>query len=75
MDDILIYSKTEDEHIRQVQIVLNILREHKLLAKLSKCAFFAPQVEYLGHIVSAHLNKHARRVLIVTIHIDCANTQ
>jgi hypothetical protein len=54
MDDILIYSKTEDKHICHVQIVLNILREHKLLAKLSKCAFFAPQAEYLGHIVSAH---------------------
>ncbi len=54
MDDILIYSKTEDEHIWHVQTVLNILRENKLLAKMSKCAFFAPQVEYLGHIVSTH---------------------
>jgi hypothetical protein len=51
MDDILIYSKTEDEHICHVQIVLNILSE---LAKMSKCAFFAQQVEYLSLIVSAH---------------------
>ena len=54
MDDILIYSKTEEEHIQHVKKVLDVLREHKLLAKMSKCEFFASQVEYLGHVVSAH---------------------
>ena len=54
MDDILIYSKTEADHVEHIKKVLDILRENKLLAKLSKCEFFAPQVEYLGHIVSAH---------------------
>jgi hypothetical protein len=54
MDDILIYSNTEEEHIIHVRKVLDILRANKLLAKMSKCDFFAPQVEYLGHIVSAH---------------------
>ena len=57
MDDILIYSATEHEHVEHVQKVLDVLKHNQLLAKLSKCAFFAPQVEYLGHIVSALATK------------------
>ncbi|WVZ63920.1 hypothetical protein U9M48_013512 [Paspalum notatum var. saurae] len=49
IDDILIYSKTEEEHLR---LVLQKLREHKLYAKLSKCEFWLDQVPFLGHIVS-----------------------
>jgi hypothetical protein len=52
-DDILIYSKSEQEHLQHLQLVLQRLRENKLFAKQSKCAFLAPQVEYLGHIISA----------------------
>jgi hypothetical protein len=52
-DDILIYSKSEQEHLRHLKLVLQRLREHKLFAKQSKCVFAAPQVEYLGHIISA----------------------
>ena len=51
-DDILIYSKTLEDHIRHLRIVLQILREQQLYAKMSKCVFAAPQVEYLGHIIS-----------------------
>ena len=51
-DDILIYSKNEEEHEKHVREVLSILREHQLYAKMSKCTFFAKKVEYLGFIVS-----------------------
>jgi hypothetical protein len=51
-DDILIYSKSHEEHMEHLQIVLNIFRMHDLKAKLSKCHFEQPQIEYLGHIIS-----------------------
>ena len=51
-DDILIYSKNEEDHEKHVREVLSILREHQLYAKMSKCTFFAKKVEYLGFIVS-----------------------
>jgi hypothetical protein len=40
LDDILIYSKTEEEHEKHLRMVLQVLREHKLYAKLSKCIFY-----------------------------------
>ncbi|WVZ70314.1 hypothetical protein U9M48_018989 [Paspalum notatum var. saurae] len=52
IDDILIYSKTEEEHEAHLRLVLQKLREHKLYAKLSKCEFWLDQVPFLGHIVS-----------------------
>ncbi|WVZ80736.1 hypothetical protein U9M48_028192 [Paspalum notatum var. saurae] len=52
IDDILIYSKTEEEHEEHLRLVLQKLREHKLYAKLSKCEFWIDQVPFLGHIVS-----------------------
>ena len=53
IDDILIYSKNEEEHQRHLEIVLQRLREHKLYGKLSKCAFYQKEIQYLGHIISA----------------------
>ena len=52
MDDILVYSKTEQEHVEHLRLVLQILREKKLYAKLSKCEFWMKQVKFLGHVVS-----------------------
>ncbi|WVZ80919.1 hypothetical protein U9M48_028353, partial [Paspalum notatum var. saurae] len=52
VDDILIYSKTEEEHEEHLRLVLQKLRDHKLYAKLSKCEFWLDQVPFLGHIVS-----------------------
>ncbi|WVZ89047.1 hypothetical protein U9M48_035506 [Paspalum notatum var. saurae] len=52
IDDILIYSKAEEEHEEHLRLVLQKLREHKLYAKLSKCEFWLDQVPFLGHIVS-----------------------
>jgi hypothetical protein len=53
IDDILIYSKNEEEHVRHLQIVLTCLREHQLYAKFSKCAFWLEEIQFLGHVLSA----------------------
>ena len=44
IDDILIYSKTEEEHKEHLKIVLQKLREHQLFAKFSKCDFFKDKI-------------------------------
>ena len=53
LDDILVYSKGLGDHIHHVRQTLEVLRQNKLYAKVSKCAFFQSSVEYLGHVVSA----------------------
>jgi hypothetical protein len=52
VDDILIYSKSKEEHAIHLQIVLTRLQEHKLYAKFSKCEFWLDRVPFLGHILS-----------------------
>ena len=52
IDDILIFSKNEEEHAEHLRIVLHHLREHKLYAKFSKCDFWLKEVQFLGHIIS-----------------------
>jgi transposase InsO family protein len=54
LDDILIFSKTRQEHLADLEAVLKILQEHHLYANLSKCEFARQEVQYLGHIVNAH---------------------
>lgn len=51
-DDILIYSKSWEEHLHHLEIIFGLLREHQFFAKRSKCEFGTQQIEYLGHIVS-----------------------
>jgi hypothetical protein len=53
LDDILVFSRTEEEHEQHVRAVLRRLRERKLYAKLSKCEFFQKEVEFLGHRIGA----------------------
>ena len=53
VDDILIYSQSEREHEDHLRIVLQLLRDHQLYAKLSKCEFWLIEVRFLGHVVSA----------------------
>jgi hypothetical protein len=52
IDDILVYSRNEEEHEGHLRLVLQTLRDHKLYAKLSKCEFWLKQVAFLGHVVS-----------------------
>jgi len=52
IDDILVYSKDEEEHAAHLRLVLQKLREHKLYAKRSKCDFWLKEVSFLGHVVS-----------------------
>ena len=53
IDDILIYSKNEEEHAKHLRIVLTRLREHQLYAKFNKCAFWLEEIQFLGHVLSA----------------------
>ena len=53
VDDILIYSQSEEEHEDHLRIVLQALREHQLYSKFSKCEFWLTEVKFLGHVVSA----------------------
>ena len=53
VDNILIYSKSEEEHEDHLRIVLHALRNHRLYAKFSKCEFWLIEVRFLGHVVSA----------------------
>jgi hypothetical protein len=52
LDDILIYSKFEEEHEHHLRLVLQVLREHQLYAKLSTCSFYKKKIHCLGHIIS-----------------------
>jgi hypothetical protein len=52
IDDILVYSRSEEEHEGHIRLVLQKLRDHKLYAKLSKCEFWLKQVAFIGHVVS-----------------------
>ena len=53
IDDILIYSKNDEEHAEHLKLVLGKLREHQLYAKFSKCEFWLKEVAFLGHVLSA----------------------
>jgi hypothetical protein len=52
IDDILVYSMNEEEHVGHLHVVLQRLREHHLYAKLSKCDFWLKEIKFLGHTIS-----------------------
>ena len=54
LDDILIYSRTWEEHLLHIQQVLNSLRQHQLYANLEKCSFGMDRIQYLGYIVDSN---------------------
>ncbi|XP_071905688.1 uncharacterized protein [Coffea arabica] len=52
IDDILVYSKTREEHEQHLTLVLLTLRDHRLYAKFSKCEFWLEKISFLGHVIS-----------------------
>ncbi|GKC77788.1 putative nucleotidyltransferase, ribonuclease H [Tanacetum coccineum] len=52
IDDILIYSKTQEEHVEHLRLVLELLKKEKLYAKFSKCEFWLREVQFLGHVIN-----------------------
>lgn len=66
LDDILIYSKSRAQHVRDVREVLTRLRKFALYSSLKKCEFFTTEVEFLSFIVStASVSMDPRRVDVV----------
>ncbi|GKC75277.1 putative nucleotidyltransferase, ribonuclease H, partial [Tanacetum coccineum] len=54
IDDILIYSKTQEEHVEHLRLVLKLLKKEKLYAKFSKCDFWLRKVQFLGHVINGN---------------------
>ena len=52
IDNILIYSRSREEHKEHLRVALTVLRENKLYAKMSKCEFWLDRVAFLGHVIS-----------------------
>ena len=53
LDDIIIFSKTPQEHLSHIHMVFEKLKSANLSMKKSKCSFFSKEIKYLGHILSA----------------------
>jgi hypothetical protein len=67
MDDILIYNKTWEKHLHNINQVLHTLWQHKLYANLEKCSFGMDRVHYLGYIIDKH-GVHVDPTKIQVIH-------
>ncbi|GKC63485.1 putative reverse transcriptase domain-containing protein [Tanacetum coccineum] len=64
IDDILIYSKTQEEHVEHLRLVLGLLKKEKLYAKFSKCEFWLREVQFLWHVINGN-----------GIHVDPSNIE
>ena len=53
IDDILVYSRSQEEHEEHLRTILQTLRQKQLYAKFSKCEFWLDKVVFLGHVISA----------------------
>ena len=53
LDDIIIFSKDEEEHLEHLRIIFQRLKEAGLKLKRSKCDFMKTQIQYLGHLISS----------------------
>lgn len=51
LDNILVYSQSEDDHEKHLRLVIQVLRKKQLYAKLSKCSFYQRNIQYLGNII------------------------
>nr|GEX99225.1 putative reverse transcriptase domain-containing protein [Tanacetum cinerariifolium] len=54
IDDVLIYSKTQEEHVEHLRLVLELLKKEKLYAKFSKCEFWLRKVQFLRHVINGN---------------------
>ncbi|GKA72095.1 putative reverse transcriptase domain-containing protein [Tanacetum coccineum] len=54
IDDILIHSKTREDHVEHLRLVLGLLKKEKLYAKFSKCEFWLREVQFLGHVINGN---------------------
>ncbi|GJW96200.1 putative nucleotidyltransferase, ribonuclease H, partial [Tanacetum coccineum] len=52
IDDILVYSKDEEEHRKNLKIVLELLKKERLYAKFSKCDFWLDSIQFLSHVIN-----------------------
>ncbi|GJZ72448.1 putative reverse transcriptase domain-containing protein [Tanacetum coccineum] len=76
IDDILIYSKTREEHVEHLRLVLELLKKEKLYAKFSKCEFWLREVQFLRHVINGlagyyrrfieNFSKIAKSLIILT---------
>ncbi|GJS33388.1 putative reverse transcriptase domain-containing protein [Tanacetum coccineum] len=57
IDDILIYSKTQEEHVEHLRLVLELLKKEKLYAKFSKCEFWLRELQFLRHLINGNGKK------------------
>lgn len=67
INDILVYSNNEEEHASHLEIVLSLLREHKLFFKFFECEFWLKSIAFLGHIVSGEgisINPEKVRIMV-----------
>ncbi|GJR93426.1 putative reverse transcriptase domain-containing protein [Tanacetum coccineum] len=53
IDDILIYLKNKQEHKEHLKLILELLKKEELYAKFSKCEFWIPKVQFLGHVIDS----------------------
>lgn len=66
INDILIYSRDEKENTLYLRVVLEVLRQHRLCAKFTKCYFWRKEIRFLGHVVSEHgISVYPRNVVAV----------
>jgi Reverse transcriptase (RNA-dependent DNA polymerase) len=66
MDDLLIYSKNEEEHLKHVEKVLKRLKEHRLYVSPKKCVFMSTEMEFLGFIVGKYgLRVNPRKIEVI----------
>ncbi|GJX92928.1 putative reverse transcriptase domain-containing protein [Tanacetum coccineum] len=54
IDDILIYSKTQEEHVEHLRLVLELFKKEKMYAKFSMCEFWLREVQFLGHVINGN---------------------
>ncbi|GKF58137.1 putative reverse transcriptase domain-containing protein [Tanacetum coccineum] len=53
IDGILIYSKSKEEHEEHLKLILELLKKEELYAKFSKCNFWLPKAQFLGHVIDS----------------------